>query len=103
MKNVELSDIDKEELNKIEKLTGKRLPYHFSNKEGLKFQIVEFVRPGFIKRRIFDNQGHCHFLIKYNLDRTVAEFVQFGRQDGHYLRKTTWKMKKQQNFIKMIS
>lgn len=90
MKNVELSDIDKEELNKIEKLTGKRLPYHFSNKEGLKFQIVEFVRPGFIKRRIFDNQGHCHFLIKYNLDRTVAEFVQFGRQDGHYLRKTTW-------------
>ena len=24
MKNVELSDIDKEELNKIEKLTGKR-------------------------------------------------------------------------------
>lgn len=90
MKKVELSDIDKEELNKIEKIAGKRLPYRFPNRKELKFQIVEFVRPGFIKRRIFDSRGHCHFLIKYNLDRTVAEFVQFGPQDGHYLRKTNW-------------
>lgn len=93
MKKVELSDIDKEELNKIEKVTGKRLPYLFFNKNGLRFQIIEFVRPGFIKRRIFDDHGHCHFLIKYNLDRTVAEFIQFGAQNGHYFRKTTWNAK----------
>ena len=90
MKKVELSDTDKEELNKLEKIAGKQLPYRFPNKRGLTFQIVEFVRPGYIKRRIFDRNGHCLFLIKYNLDRTIAEFIEFGVTDGHYFRKTVW-------------
>ena len=90
MKKVELSDTDKEELNKLEKIAGKQLPYRFPNKRGLTFQIVEFVRPGYIKRRIFDRNGHCQFLIKYNLDRTIAEFIEFGVTDGHYFRKTVW-------------
>ncbi|WP_308555646.1 nuclease-related domain-containing protein [uncultured Lactobacillus sp.] len=90
IKKVELSDTDKEELNKLEKIAGKQLPYRFPNKRGLTFQIVEFVRPGYIKRRIFDRNGHCLFLIKYNLDRTIAEFIEFGVTDGHYFRKTVW-------------
>ncbi|MGN1271542.1 MAG: nuclease-related domain-containing protein [Lactobacillus sp.] len=90
MKKVELSDTDKEELTKLEKIAGKQLPYRFPNKRGLTFQIIEFVRPGYIKRRIFDRNGHCLFLIKYNLDRTIAEFIEFGVTDGHYFRKTIW-------------
>lgn len=90
MNTVELSDVDKEELAKIEKIAGKQLPYKFSNNLGIKFQIIELVRPGYIKRRLFDEKGHCHFLIKYHLDRTIAEFIEFGKTDGHYFRKTIW-------------
>lgn len=97
MKKVELSDTDKEELNKLEKIAGKQLPYRFPNKRGLTFQIIEFVRPGYIKRRIFDRNGHCLFLIKYNLDRTIAEFIEFGVTDGHYFRKTIWNEKDEKN------
>ena len=97
VKKVELSDTDKEELNKLEKIAGKQLPYRFPNKRGLTFQIVEFIRPGFIKRRIFDRNGHCLFLIKYNLDRTIAEFIEFGVTDGHYFRKTVWNEKDEKN------
>lgn len=97
VKKVELSDTDKEELNKLEKIAGKQLPYRFPNKRGLAFQIIEFVRPGYIKRRIFDRNGHCLFLIKYNLDRTIAEFIEFGVTDGHYFRKTIWNEKDEKN------
>ncbi len=97
VKKVELSDTDKEEFNKLEKIAGKQLPYRFPNKRGLTFQIVEFIRPGFIKRRIFDRNGHCLFLIKYNLDRTIAEFIEFGVTDGHYFRKTVWNEKDEKN------
>lgn len=97
VKKVELSDTDKEELNKLEKIAGKQLPYRFPNKRGLTFQIIEFVRPGYIKRRIFDRNGHCLFLIKYNLDRTIAEFIEFGVTDGHYFRKTIWNEKDEKN------
>lgn len=97
VKKVELSDTDKEELNKLEKIAGKQLPYRFPNKRGLAFQIIEFVRPGYIKRRIFDRNGHCLFLIKYNLDRTIAEFIEFGVTDGHYFRKTIWNEKDKKN------
>lgn len=97
VKKVELSDTDKEELNKLEKIVGKQLPYRFPNKRGLTFQIIEFVRPGYIKRRIFDRNGHCLFLIKYNLDRTIAEFIEFGVTDGHYFRKTIWDEKDEKN------
>lgn len=97
MKKVELSDKDKEELNKLEKVAGKQLPYKFPNKRGLTFQIIEFVRPGYIKRRIFDRNGHCLFLIKYNLDRTIAEFIEFGVTDGHYFRKTVWNERNEKN------
>ncbi len=90
MKKIELSAIDKEEITKLEKLAGKRLPYRYSNQRQLTFQIIELVRPGYIKRRIFDNKGHCHYLIKYYLDRSVAELVEFGITDGHYWRKTKW-------------
>lgn len=37
MKKTELSDIDKEELTKIEKIVGKRIPYTFANEKGLEF------------------------------------------------------------------
>lgn len=97
VEKVELSDTDKEELNKLEKIAGKQLPYRFPNKRGLAFQIIEFVRPGYIKRRIFDRNGHCLFLIKYNLDRTIAEFIEFGVTDGHYFRKTIWNEKDKKN------
>lgn len=97
VKKVELSDTDKEELNKLEKIAGKQLPYRFPNKRGLTFQIIEFVRPGYIKRRIFDRNGHCLFLIKYNLDRTITEFIEFGVTDGHYFRKTIWNEKDKKN------
>ena len=90
MKKVELSDIDKEELTKLEKIAGKRIPYTFANDKGLEFQIIEFIRPGYIKRRIFDSNGHCHFLIKYNLDRTIAELIEFGATDGRFYRKTVF-------------
>lgn len=97
VEKVELSDTDKEDLNKLEKIAGKQLPYRFPNKRGLAFQIIEFVRPGYIKRRIFDRNGHCLFLIKYNLDRTIAEFIEFGVTDGHYFRKTIWNEKDKKN------
>lgn len=90
MKKTELSDVDKEEITKIEKIAGKRLSYRFPNDKHLTFQIIELMRPGYIKRRIFDNKGHCHYLIKYYLDRSVAELVEFGTTDGHYWRKTSW-------------
>ena len=90
MKKIELSVTDKKEITKIEKIAGKRLPYRFPNHKNLTFQIIELMRPGYIKRRIFDNKGHCHYLIKYYLDRSVAELVEFGKTDGHYWRKTSW-------------
>lgn len=90
MKKVKLSVADKEEITKLEKIAGKRLPYRFPNHNNLTFQIIELIRPGYIKRRIFDNKGHCHYLIKYHLDRSVAELVEFGITDGHYWRKTSW-------------
>lgn len=90
MKKTELSDIDKEELTKIEKIVGKRIPYTFANEKGLEFQIIEFIRPGYIKRRIFDHRGHCHYLIKYNLDRSIVEFIEFGIKDGNFYRKTVF-------------
>lgn len=88
MEKIKLSDIDKEELTKLEKITGKRIPYTFTNEKGLEFQIIEFVRPGYIKRRVFDHRGHCHYLIKYYLDRSIAEFIEFGIKDGNFYRKT---------------
>lgn len=95
MKPITLSEIDKEELNKIEKLAGQRLPYRFPNQRGLKFQIIELMRPGYIKRRIFDQRGHCHYLIKYHLDRSIFEIIEFGLTDGHYFRKTYWNESKE--------
>ena len=93
MKKTELSDIDKEELTKIEKIVGKRIPYTFANEKGLEFQIIEFIRPGYIKRRIFDHRGHCHYLIKYNLDRSIVEFI---------VKLFLIQIKLKKNFIKII-